>query len=570
MRVLLVYPPVLHERVHRDEVAVPPLGIYSVGAVLREQGYGVEIWNAAETGGRPESMEPVLREIRPDVVGFSVLHANRWGAVDMARVVKRVDPRVRVVFGGIGATFLWEQLLAHVPELDGIVLGEGELSFLDLVRHLEAHPGPGEALWPERITGIAFRKEGRPVRTPDRPPVRDLDSLPNPARYFTYRHLASTRGCAQSCSFCGSPRFWGRSVRALSPGRFVEELELLYGRGVSFFYVSDDTFTADRDRVVEICRRILARGLRITWFAIARVDHVDEEVLRWMRRAGCIQVSYGVESGSEAVRRSLGKPLRPERIQRAFALTTRAGILARAYFIYGCPGETDETVRETLELIRDIRPLGAIFYILEVFPGTALCERMERAGRLSGAAWLDRIEGIPCFELDPAIGRDQVLAWGRRLRDGFHRLLGGFAGGVTLSDDEEMRPLNADFCSRLAMTFSHGDYARIEAVPDPEGTAETLFRRSLGYHPDHRAFLGLAVLHQKRGEHREAARLLEEGLIRFPESEPLSLCLGISLMGLGRLEEALALFERFPGSREAAEYAERCRGRLGEGPAAPS
>lgn len=569
MQVLLVYPPVLHERVHRDEVAVPPLGIYSVGAVLREQGYGVEILNACETAGRPESLEPVLDRVRPDVVGFSVLHANRWGAVDMARVIKRVDPGIRVVFGGIGATFLWEQLLAHVPEVDCIVIGEGELSFLDLVRHFEAHPGPGEAPPPARIPGIALRQEGRPFRTPGRPPVRDLDSLPNPARYFTYRHVAATRGCARSCSFCGSPRFWGRTVRALSPARFVEELELLHGRGVSFFYFSDDTFTADRDRVVAICRRILARGLRITWFAIARVDHVDEEMLRWMRRAGCIQVSYGVESGSEAVRRSLGKPLRPERIRRAFSLTTRAGILARAYFIYGCPGETDETVRETLDLIRDIRPLGAIFYILDVFPGTALCERMERAGRLSGEVWLDRIEGIPYYELDPAIGRDRVLAWGRRLRDGFHRLLGGFAGEVALSDDEEMRPLNADFCSRLAMTFSHGDYARIEAVPDPDGTAETLYRRSLAYFPDHRAFLGLAVLHQKRGEHSEAARLLEEGLIRFPESEPLSLCLGISLMSTGRLEAALALFERFPGSGEAAGYAEQCR-KLKVKPTSPS
>jgi anaerobic magnesium-protoporphyrin IX monomethyl ester cyclase len=568
MRVLLIYPPVLHERVHQDEVAVPPLGIYSVGAVLREQGHEAEIWNASETKARPESLESVVDGFRPDVVGFSVLHANRWGAVDMARVVKRVDPRVRVVFGGIGATFLWEQLLANVPALDCIVLGEGELSFLDLVRHFEAHPGPGEGPPPERIPGIAFRKEGRPVRSPDRPLVQDLDSLPNPARYFTYRHVASTRGCTRNCSFCGSPRFWGRSVRALSPARFVEELELLHGRGVSFFYVSDDTFTADRDRVVEICRRILARGLRISWFAIARVDHVDAEMLRWMRRAGCIQVSYGVESGSEAVRRSLGKRLRPERIRRAFSLTTRAGILARAYFIYGCPGETDETIRETLDLIREIRPLGAIFYILDVFPGTALCERMERAGRLSESAWLERIEGVPYFELDSGISSDNVLAWGRRLRDGYHRLLGGFAGQADLSDDEEMRPLNADFCSRLAMTFSHGDYARIEAVPDPEGTAETLYRRSLNYFPDHRAFLGLAVLHQKRGEHREAARLLEEGVGSFPESEPLSLCLGISLMNLGRLEEALALFDRFPGSREAEGYADQCR-RLQAGPASP-
>jgi radical SAM superfamily enzyme YgiQ (UPF0313 family) len=556
MRVLLIYPPVLNERVHKDEVAVPPLGIQFVGAVLREQGFEAEILNGHDMD-RPEAIEPVLRELRPRVVGFSVLHANRWGAADMARIVKRVDPAARVVFGGIGATFLWEQLLTCVPELDCVVLGEGEQAFLDLVRHFEAHPGAGPR--PERIPGIAFRGEEGPVRTPDRPPLEDLDALPHPARYFTYRHVVATRGCARSCAFCGSPGFWGSGVRAHSPAWFVDELELLNRKGVSFFYVSDDTFTADRDRVIEICRRILARRLRIAWFAIARVDHVDGEMLRWMRKAGCIQISYGVESGSEAIRRRLGKPLRAERIRRAFSLTTREGILARAYFIYGCPGETDETVRETLDLIRDIRPLAAVFYMLDVFPGTALCERMEREGRLSEAAWLERIEGVPYFELDPGIGREDVLAWGGRLRNGFHRLLGEYAGEVALSEDEEMRSLNADFCSRLAMTFSHGDYARLEAVPDPDGIAETLYRRSLEYHPDGRAFLGLAILLQKRGEHREAVRLLEESLRRYAGSEPLSLCLGISLMSLGRLEEALALFERFPDSREAAAYAARCR-----------
>lgn len=555
MRILLVYPPVLHERVHQEEVAVPPLGVYYVGALLQEHGIEAEILNAHHKVEGPKEFEAALQRLRPEMVGFSVLHANRWGAVDMARKAKQINPGVRVTFGGIGATFLWEQVLANVPEVDYVVLGEGERSFLQLAQHLKEG---GEAL-PEHIPGLAFRKEGKPVGTSEAARIEDLDSLPHPAEYFTYQHVAATRGCTRNCAFCGSPRFWGREVRAHSPAWFVEELERLNRKGVSFFYFSDDTFTADPTRVMEICRRILDRGLRITWFAIARVDHVDEEMLGWMRRAGCIQVSYGVESGSENIRRRLNKPLREERIQRAFDLTTRVGILARGYFIYGCPGETSGTIEQSLDLIRRIRPLGAIFYILDVFPGTGLYEDMRSAGRISEGVWLERIEGVPYFELDPHITEEDVLAWGKTLRDGFHRLLGGFAGGAALREEEGMEALNADFCSRLAMTFSHGDYARIEAVEDPEGVAETLYRRSLGFFPDHRAYLGLGVLLQKRGGHREAARLLEQAVERYPGSEPLGLGLGISLMSLGRFDEALAQFSRFPDSRDAGAYVKKCR-----------
>jgi anaerobic magnesium-protoporphyrin IX monomethyl ester cyclase len=556
LRVLLIYPPVLYERIRAEDVAVPPIGLYYVGAVLREKGRDVDILNWHHMAGRQEEAEDVLRRLAPDVIGFSVLHANRWGALDTARLAGRVLPGVRIVFGGIGATFLWDRLLEQSEDVDYVVLGEGERTFEALMEHLDS----GSGWQPDHIPGIAFRRDGRPFRTPDAPLIEDLDSLPNPAGYFNFQHVAATRGCAGNCAFCGSPRFWGRRVRAHSPSWFVEGLELLHKRGVNFFFFSDDTFTADRERVMEICRMILKRGLAVNWFAIARVEHVDMDMLLLMRRAGCIQISYGVESGSEAVRRALNKPLSREKIRRAFSLTTRAGILARAYFIYGCPGESDETVEETLDLIREIRPLGAVFYMLEVFPGTSLYERLQKEGRITGEAWLERIEGIPYFELDGSQRAEDVLRWGKTLRDGYHRLLGGFARDVELMDGEGFSPLNADFCSRLAMTFSHGDYSRIEAVPDPDGAAEALYRRALECFPDHRAFLGLAVLYQKRGSHQEAILLAQEGLKHHGESEALNLCLGVSFMSIGRLDEALELFARFPGSREAGLYAEKCRG----------
>ncbi|MGQ9500146.1 MAG: B12-binding domain-containing radical SAM protein [Dissulfurimicrobium sp.] len=124
-----------------------------------------------------------------------------------------------------------------------------------------------------------------------------------------------------------------------------------------------------------MCKKILARGLDIRWVAISRVNYVDEDALYWLRRAGCIQISYGVESGSNEIRDLLNKNIGLEDIKRAFALTVSYGILARAYFIYGCPGETWQTIQETIELINEIKPLSTIFYILSLFPGTKLYEK---------------------------------------------------------------------------------------------------------------------------------------------------------------------------------------------------
>ena len=191
-----------------------------------------------------------------------------------------------------------------------------------------------------------------------------------PSKYFEFQHLISSRGCPSNCTFCGSPKLWGRKVRFHSAEYFVEQLEQLYQKGITEFFVSDDTFTMRQDRVIQICKKIIEKELKITWFALSRVNHVNEEMFYWMRKAGCIQISYGVESGSEKIREVMNKNIKTEDIQRAFALTTRYGIVARAYFIYGSPGENGETIQESIDLIHQIKPLIAIFYPLALFPGT--------------------------------------------------------------------------------------------------------------------------------------------------------------------------------------------------------
>jgi tetratricopeptide (TPR) repeat protein len=310
---------------------------------------------------------------------------------------------------------------------------------------------------------------------------------------------------------------------------------MLFRKGVSFFYFSDDTFTLDPKRVIEICKRIIEKNLKITWYAISRVDHVDEEMLYWMRRAGCIQISYGVESGTKKIRKALGKPVKTEQIKRAFALTTRYGILSRAYFIYGAPGVTWETIQETMDLIDEIKPLSAIFYILDVFPGTRLYSELTKKRGITDDVWLKKMEGIMYFEGDPSMNDEIILAFGKKLRTTFYEKVHSYAEAIELVDREDLYPWHADFCSRLGMTFSQGDYSKTPEVRQKIETAEKLFRKSLSYCPDHRAYLGLGIIRQRKGEFKESIKVLEEGLRHWPESEDLCVCLGINSMNLARV-----------------------------------
>ncbi|MBI9085160.1 MAG: cobalamin-dependent protein [Desulfobacterales bacterium] len=560
MKIQLVYPNFIEARIHAEEVAAVPMGLYSVAAVLIEAGHEVSVFNWYDSPPDPDALKTHLVKTRPDLIGFSILCANRWGGIDIARRVNEWVPGIRIVFGGVGATFLWTHLLTHFPEIDFVVVGEGETSFPALVQALEnGHPSAIE-----EIAGIAFSKSGPPVFTGPAAPVPDLDRLPDPAQYFTFQHLSLTRGCPSDCNFCGSPRLWGRRVRFHSADFFVGQIARLYEKGVRFFYFSDDTFTLKKSLVIDVCQKIVERKLDISWNAISRVDAVDGQILSAMRRAGCIQISYGIESGSEKIRKRLGKSLDEKKIETAFALTTSFGILPRAYFIYGCPGDSEATVDQTLALMEKIKPLAAIFYILDIFPGTALYDDYLVRTGAGDDIWGERIEDILYFETDPDLSKEAVLAWGKQLREAFYQRLPEYARSVELVDDPEFFALHADFLSRLALTFDQGDYANISGMPEREKTAEDLYRRALSYAPDARAFLGLGMIFQRRSDFFSSIEILSRGLKDFPRNEPLHICLAVSLMNTGDFAKALGHLMPFEHNPQALSFAAACHRALGD------
>lgn len=562
MKILLISPYCLDQRVQDYDIKVVPQGLYYIGALLMEMGHEVKVLNWHDAAGQEVQITSFFEKEVPDIVGLSVMHASRWGGIDIARIVKKVDPETMVLFGGPGATFLWRHLLSNFKEIDAVVIGEGEATVKEIVESYQKVKSLDDMAWAS-INGLAYRKDDIPFQNPDRDFIENIDTLPDPARYFSFQHVSSSRGCPWNCSFCGSPLFWKRKVRFHSPQYFVDQLERLYQKGVNFFYVSDDTFTVKPERVVQICREIIDRELDITWFAISRVNCISEDILYWMRKAGCVQISFGVESGSAKIRKLFNKQISEKQIVEAFRMTASFGILPRAYFIYGAPGENKKTIKESLKLIERIKPLSAIFYILDLFPGTAMYDSFKKKSGNNDDIWLRRVEDIMYFETDSNLNSNDILAFGKILRDNFHSKVSDYALSADLKEIEEFYPAHADFLARLGMTFLMGDYSRIPEVTRKQETAKTLFEKALSYADDEKAYLGLGIIGQQRGDYQNSAELLSRGRVCFPESEQIGVCLGISLANSGKIEDALDIFLKYPASQPALEQALKCSRAIG-------
>ena len=557
MRVLLIYPPCLEPRYTDQDHTCTPIGLYYLAALLLDRGFDVRIANAYQQQLDRTGLTKLIKEYQPRLVGFSIFNANRWAALEYCRIIKEVSPRVLTLFGGVAATFMFEHFLGNFPHPDYIIRGEGEIPFEIMARQLQKN-----RLEPQKIPGLAWREGGR-IRTNPLPDfISDLNQLPDPARYFAFSHIALSRGCPGNCTFCASPAFWKRKVRFHSAEYFVNQLQRLNKRGIAFFNVSDDTFTLKTQLVREVCRKIIDSGLDITWSAISRVDRVDRKTLRLMRRAGCIQISFGVESGSESMRRELNKQTRTEDILNAFDLCRKNHILPRAYFIYACPGENEQTIAASAGLIREIKPLSAIFYILHLFPGTAMYEEAKKKRYLDDTVWLRNIEDVSWHELDEDMDENKVLSFGRALRAAFYASMPEAADSLRIRQDEKRPELAADFFSRLGLTLTHGDLARIEEIPDKEKTARKLFARALRAFPDRRAYLGLGLLVQKKHNFHAAEKILQKGLAYFPNDKELKTSLALCLMNTGRFGEALEHLMPFAGHPDIAFYIRECRARI--------
>ena len=382
MRVLLAY------KAHAAGAADPytallPVGLGYIHAVLRTEGLRSVIANLSNSGWK--EIESLLKTERPDILGVSQFTHNRLDSIRLAALAKKLNPRCFVVFGGPHATHRYHEVLARNRTIDAVVIGEGEETFLDLVGCLT------KGIPLDQVRGIALRHGNQVVRTSPREPVLNLDAMPIPAAFYAntvgvnlHRQLEfiiTSRGCPAACRFCSSPRFWGKTLRFRSPQSIIDEIRFIRDHyGLLYFSLRDDTFTADRERVMEFCRLLLREKINILWNCQSRANAVDEEMLRWMKKAGCECVQFGVESGSRRILQELGKSITPEQVRLAGLATRQAGINLSIYLITGVPGETAADLQATLRLIEEIKPSDGQVSPLVYYPGTALFEKGVKTG----------------------------------------------------------------------------------------------------------------------------------------------------------------------------------------------
>jgi radical SAM superfamily enzyme YgiQ (UPF0313 family) len=370
----------------------PPLGLACLAAYLEKAGIDVEIIDAYAENLDPDKFRrELINRRKPDIIGFTSTTSIIHTAYMYSRIARDIFPDRQIVFGGVHATALPEEVLSQ-KHVDYVVRGEGEQTFLELVGGVA----------PEKINGLSYRKGTQMHHNPDREFI-DLELLPMPAYHLLPMHkyrlalgaakrrpatsMMIARGCPNRCSFCYGDMF-GRKIRRKSLDQVLEEIKFLQSRfhirEISFY---DDTFTYDKKFIVQLCEQFIRDGIDLSWSCFSRVDFIDRSVLKLMKAAGCHQLMYGLESADESILKELNKNQTIQNFTRAVEVTKEENIDVRVAFMIGNPGETRESIDKTIDYVIRISPDMVVANITTPYPGTALYNWAKKEGVLLTEDW---------------------------------------------------------------------------------------------------------------------------------------------------------------------------------------
>jgi len=423
MRILLVYltPPSSHWPRGRSRSRWVPTGVAYLGAVLRRAGHSVLVHireeqlikNGFDWDDANARLRSLIDDFKPKILGMSVLTPSVPEATHIAKMARQICGRdLMIVAGGPHPTAVPELMFRDCPELDAVVIGEGEHTIVEVAE---------KGIDPD-VAGLVFHRDGSFLRTAKRNPPADLDSLGPPAyelfdmNFYTFptrwmirwlpfsvTNVRTSRGCVNRCRFCAGHLVSGLGVRYHSIDFVIDQIKHVVKRyGVEGIHFEDDSLGADRTRLLELCDALRINGLdrRIKWDCCLRVDQTDAELLKAMKSAGCIQVEYGFESGSDATLKQLGKNATPQLNRRAVALTRQAGLRIFADIMVGLPGETERDFKATMEFLRWARPEIISAMILAPLPGTAIYNALDEQTR-DALRWEDfSYSDPPGFDLN--------------------------------------------------------------------------------------------------------------------------------------------------------------------------
>ena len=458
----------------RENMIWPQVSLAQLAALLHPD-YSVDVIDAIPLRMTWDEFARLLAEKRPRYYVTQVAAPTLTN--DMRGTFLARSLGARTIAFGTHVTPMPRQTLDAFPTLDYVLRGEPELTLRELIDTLEvadsrwqmadgvwqtadgrsrdpqlwSHlekmyretegdhggsplrertPQPSATGHPlSAIRGLAWRDECGEIRiNPDRPFIRDLDDLPVPLhrllpwdRYRApnirgpYTFIVTGRGCQAGCRFCIKHVTYGSAVRVRSPENVLQELRLLWQMGLRNVHMYADSFTASREQVMGICEGMIREGLKFKWLCNSRVDYVDPEMLRTMARAGCWLIAWGIESASAEIRQRVHKGTTEDKIVRALRWSKEAGIMNWGYFIIGLPGETEDTIRRTIDLAKRLPLDLALFHIAAPYPGTPFFfEVIQNGWFRPGTAW-EEVDMDESTVLDyPGLRAEQIERWARR------------------------------------------------------------------------------------------------------------------------------------------------------------
>jgi len=387
MKILLINPKI-HTNLSPGSF---PLGLGYIGAILKKNGYTVEALDIRGSNYSENEVEDFLKNNvnKYDVICIGGMITVYLEIQKLVLLIKKYRPDIPVIVGGTIASSL-PNLVLSKTKADILCIGEGEITVIEI---LEAFAGKRNL---KQVKGIAFRKDGEFCFNLPRELIQDLDSVPFPlwdifpmenyinAQLIVPRsnskgiNLISGRGCPFRCIYCY--RNFGNSVRMRSVDNVINEMKELNKKfGITHFEFQDELFTINKARVHEFCHKLIAEKMDVTWRCLGRADLVDYESLALMKKAGCHWIGYGMESGSQKMLDIMQKNLRVDQIKNAIRISREAGLEVTGTFMMGLPGESVETIKETIEFCKEMKIFNEIFFTVP-YPGTQLFTELKESG----------------------------------------------------------------------------------------------------------------------------------------------------------------------------------------------
>jgi len=397
-----------------------PISLATIAAVLEDEGIECRLDDCIIEKTGLDGLRERVRRFGSHMIIMNTATPSIDSDLEIVRALKKELPETVMVAIGIHVTALPDETLDSCPELDAVVRGEPELTVRDAALAVSA----GKSL--DGIAGLFIRRGDEIIHSEERRPA-DMDSLPPPAWHLVRTDLyrmpfsgnpfllvGTSRGCPFHCRFCADPLYYGHALRRKSPDKIVAEMEEALDRyGIRDFLFWSESFTLKRDWTAEVLQAIKKSGNDFRIVCNSRTDHVDPDLLALMKEAGIWMVGYGVESGSQKMLDLMNKKTTVETNRQAIIWTKEAGMQATAHMVIGYPGETEESIRHTIDFACSLPLDYAQFYCAAPFPGSELYQESLEKGMLLQRPW-SRYEQNFCVLDTDGLSADEVMRWRKR------------------------------------------------------------------------------------------------------------------------------------------------------------